>query len=62
RLSAHGEAALNKLTIHTTLIPVFTEWAKAKLNRSSWKDALLPAVDISISFHSRYRYGIDIAG
>ncbi|KAF8137323.1 hypothetical protein EV363DRAFT_1157314 [Boletus edulis] len=50
RLSAHGDAAsntnrdANMSTIHTTLPPLLREWAKAKLTRGSWKDALLSAV------------------
>ncbi|KAF8425408.1 hypothetical protein L210DRAFT_3222304 [Boletus edulis BED1] len=50
RLFAHGDAASNTnrdgnmSTIHTTLPPLLREWAKAKLTRGSWKDALLSAV------------------
>ncbi|KAF8120144.1 hypothetical protein EV363DRAFT_1408158 [Boletus edulis] len=66
RLSAHGDAAsntnrdANMSTIHTTLPPLLREWAKAKLTRGSWKDALLSAVGVSISFCCPYELGIEI--
>ncbi|KAF8434848.1 hypothetical protein L210DRAFT_3552762 [Boletus edulis BED1] len=68
RLSAHGDAAsntnrdANMSTIHTTLPPLLREWAKAKLTRGSWKDALLSAVGVSISFCCPYELGIEIVG
>ncbi|KAF8131188.1 hypothetical protein EV363DRAFT_1398997 [Boletus edulis] len=61
RLSAHGDAAsntnrdANMSTIHTTLPPLLTEWAKAKLTRGSWKDALLSAVGFTVSRVEIYR-------
>jgi hypothetical protein len=67
RLSAPGSdsgdaptshAILNSLT-HT---PLLREWAKAKLTCDFWKDALLSAVNVSISFYSRSRRGIDTLG
>ncbi|KAF8451947.1 hypothetical protein L210DRAFT_3514866, partial [Boletus edulis BED1] len=66
RLSAHGDAAsntnrdANMSTIHTTLPPLLREWAEAKLTRGSWKDALLSAVGVSISFCCPYKLGIEI--
>ena len=46
------------LTPHTTLTPLLREWAKAKLTLDLWRDALLSAVSVSISFCSRTRRGI----
>ncbi|KAF8130750.1 hypothetical protein EV363DRAFT_1166494, partial [Boletus edulis] len=68
RLFAHGDAAsntnrdANMSTIHTTLPPLLREWAKAKLTHGSWKDALLSAVGVSISFCCPYELGIEIVG
>ena len=43
----------NMATVHDTPTPLLMEWAKAKLAHYSWKDALLSAVDVSITFCSR---------
>ncbi|KAF8415328.1 hypothetical protein L210DRAFT_3586883 [Boletus edulis BED1] len=65
RLSAHGDAAsntnrdANMSTIHTTLLPLLREWAKAKLTRGSWKDALLSAVGFTVSRVEIYRVVIE---
>ena len=42
----------NMVTVHV-LPPLLREWAKAKLAHYSWKDALLSAADVSITFCSR---------
>ncbi|KAF8141891.1 hypothetical protein EV363DRAFT_1309254 [Boletus edulis] len=61
RLSAHGNASsntnrdANMSTIHTTLPPLLREWAKAKLTRGSWKDALVSAVGFTVSRVEIYR-------
>lgn len=34
--------------LQTTPTPLVREWAKAKLTRGSWKDALLSAVHVSM--------------
>ncbi|KAF8120288.1 hypothetical protein EV363DRAFT_130848 [Boletus edulis] len=65
RLSAHGDAAsntnqdANMSTIHTTLPPLLREWAKVKLTRGSWKDALLSAVGFIVSRVEIYRVVIE---
>ncbi|KAF8132393.1 hypothetical protein EV363DRAFT_1163642 [Boletus edulis] len=65
RLFAHGDAAsntnqdANMSTIHTTLPPLLREWAKAKLTRGSWKDALLSAVEFIVSRVEIYRVVIE---
>ncbi|KAF8427988.1 hypothetical protein L210DRAFT_954735, partial [Boletus edulis BED1] len=41
----------NMSTIHTTLPPLLREWAKAKLTRGSWKDALLSAVWFTVEIY-----------
>ncbi|KAF8127843.1 hypothetical protein EV363DRAFT_1341473, partial [Boletus edulis] len=61
-LSAFTQPHANMSTIHTTLPPLLREWAKAKLTRGSWKDALLSAVGVSISFCCPYELGIEIVG
>ena len=37
-------------TVHATPTPLLREWAKAKLAHDTWKDALLSAVGVSITF------------
>ncbi|KAF8130759.1 hypothetical protein EV363DRAFT_219708 [Boletus edulis] len=65
RLSAHGDAASNTnrdgnmSTIHSALPPLLREWAKAKLTRGSWKDALLSAVGFTVSRVEIYRVVIE---
>ena len=39
--------------------PLLREWAKAKLTRDLWRDALLSAAGVSISFCSHTHCGID---
>ncbi|KAG6372499.1 hypothetical protein JVT61DRAFT_7605 [Boletus reticuloceps] len=68
RLSAHGDATSNAnrgssmSTTQTTLTPLLREWAKAKLTRDSWKDVLLAATGVSITFGLRYLFGIENVG
>ena len=61
------ETNSNAPTPHTTLnasslTPLLREWVKVKLTRDLWKDVLLSAVSVSISFCSRTRRGIDAVG
>ena len=56
-LSAPGSDG-DALMTHATLTPLLREWAKAKLTLDLWRDALLSAVSVSISFCSRTRRGI----
>ena len=39
-------------TLDATLAPLLKEWASAKLTHSPWKDALVSAVSVSVSFCS----------
>ena len=42
----------NVVTVHAAPTPRLMEWAKVKLAHYSWKDALLSADDVSITFCS----------
>ena len=44
---------VNAVTVLATPTPLLREWTKAKLAHHSWKDALLSAVNVSITFCSR---------
>ena len=41
---------LNAATLRTEPTPLLKEWAKATLASRSWRDALVTAVDVSISY------------
>ena len=43
----------NVVTVHAAPTPLLRAWAKAKLAHYSWKDAVLSAVHVSITFCSR---------
>ena len=54
----------NVLILHEALnsptpTPLLSEWAKATLARGSWKDALVAAVSVSISFYPDILLGPD---
>ena len=53
-----GDATTPHATLTPSSTPFLREWAKAKLTRHVWGDALLSAVSVSISFCSPLVVGL----
>ena len=52
-----GDTPAPHATLTPSSIPFLREWAKAKLTCNVWRDALLSAVSVSISFCSSLAVG-----